>query len=177
MSHKSVAHSWKWRFYWAFSTVSELFLCCKFPRSLFHCLSPFSVSRSPFNVGPLMKSGGSVIFSIVPRVSLLPNSSRSSQNSVGPTDRNSLPCRYQSPPLLTIILICLPLLFSLPKPQRLLPTLRKQGFTVIVADSRTCRFICAGFSVTKLRNVTSSGSVQEMIIYSTAVGEVFRALK
>lgn len=89
-----------------------------------------------------MKSGGSVIFSIVPQGSLLPSSSRSSQNSVGPTDRNSLPCRYQSPSLLTIILICLSLLFSLPKPQRLLPTLRKQGFTVIVADSWSSRFIC-----------------------------------
>lgn len=156
MSHKSVAHSRTCRFYWAFSNVSELFPC-KFP------LSP-SVSLSPFNVAPLMKSGGSVIFSIVLRVSLLPNSSRSSQNSAGPTDRNSLPCRYQSLPLLTIILICLSLLFSLPKPQRLLPTLRQQGFTVIVADSRIRRFISAGFCVTKLCDVTSSGSVQDIII-------------
>lgn len=90
---------------------------------------------SPFNVAPLMTSGGSVIFSFVPRVSLLPNSSRSSQNSAGPTDRNSLPCRYQSPPMLTIILICLSLLLSLPKPQCLLPTLGKQGFILIVTDS------------------------------------------
>ncbi len=174
MSHKSVAHSWKCRFYWAFNTVSELFLCCQLPLSLSHL--SLSVSH-PFNVAPVMKSGGSVIFSIVPRVSLLPNSSRSSQNSVGPTDRNSLPCRYQSPPLLTIILICLSLLFSLPDPQRLLPTLRKQGFTVIVADSRTSRFICAGFSVMKLWNVTSSDSAQEIIIYSTVVEKLFRSLK
>lgn len=144
---------------------------------LFLSLSLFSAPLYPFNVAPLMKSGGSVIFSIVPRVSLLPNSSRSSQNSVGPTDRNSLPCRYQSPLLLTIILICLSLLLSLTKPQRFLPTLRKQGFTVIVADNRTCRFLCAGFSVTKLWNVTSSGSVQEIIIYSTAVEEVLTIIE
>lgn len=98
-----------------------------------------------------MKGGGSVIFSIVLRVFLLPNSSRSSQNNVGPTDRNSLPCHYQSLQPLTIILICLSLLFSLPKPQRLLPTLRQQGFTVIVADSRTCRFICAGAAMSPAR--------------------------
>lgn len=102
-----------------------------------------------------MKSGGSVIFSIVPWVSLLPSSSRSSQNNIGPTERNSLPCRYQSLSLLTIILICLSLLFSLPKPQRLLPTLRKQGFPVIVTDSWTWRFLWAGFSVTAVCNVTS----------------------
>lgn len=75
----------------------------------------------------------------------LPNSSRSSQNSIGPKDRNSLPCRYQSPLLLTIILICLSLLFSLPMPWCLLPTLAKQGFTLIVPDSWTCRLICGGF--------------------------------
>lgn len=127
----------------------NLFLYCQFPTlpfslSLSHL--SLSLSLSPFNVTPLMKSGGSVIFSIVPWVTPLPSSSRSSQNSAGPTDRNSLPCRYQSPPLLTIILICLSLSFSLPKPQRFLPTLRKQGFPVIVTGSWTCRFLCAGFS-------------------------------
>lgn len=87
----------------------------KFYAVTFLSLSPTFVclSLSPFHVAPLMKSGGSVIFSIVPRASLLPNSSRSSQNSIGPTDRNSLPCRYQSPSVLTIILICaFPLVFT-----------------------------------------------------------------
>lgn len=119
------------------------FCTLSFPTPSFS-LSPLTVCLSPFNVLPLIRSGGSVIFSVVPWVSLLPNSSRSSQNSIGPTDRNSLPCRYQSPPLLTIILICLSLLFSLPKPQCILPTLRKQGFPVIVTDSKTCRFLHAG---------------------------------
>lgn len=115
---------------------------------------------------PPMKSVGSVIFSIVPWVSLLPSSSRSRQNSVGPTDRNSLPCRYQSPPLLTIILICLSSLFSLPKPQCLLPALRKQGFTVIVTDSWTCRLICAAFSVTTQCDLSRSGGGGGLTIQS-----------
>lgn len=145
MSHKSVARSWNCRFYGAFNTASELYLYCQFtPLFCFH----FSQSFSSFNVSPLMKSGGSVIFSIVPWVSLLPNTSRSSQNSAGPTDRNSLPCRYQSPPLLTIILICFSLLFSLPEPQCLLPALRNWAFTVIVPDSQTWDLSDTGLSVT-----------------------------
>lgn len=65
-----------------------------------------AIKSLPFSCCPLMKHGGSVISSIVPRASLLPASGSSSQNSIGQTDRNSLPCRYQSPSLLTIILIC-----------------------------------------------------------------------
>ena len=72
-------------------------------------------SQSPFNAAPLMKSVGSVIFSSVSWVSPLPNNSRSSQNSAGPTDRNSPPCRYQTPLLLTKILICLSLFVFTPK--------------------------------------------------------------
>lgn len=102
--------------------------CLSISRSLW--ILPLSL----LNVAPLMKSGGSVIFSTVPWAFLLSNSSGSSQNSVGPTDRNSLPCRYQSPLLLTIILICLSLLFSPPKPQCLPPALTKQRFTAIVTD-------------------------------------------
>lgn len=81
---------------------------------------------SPAHVAPsLIKSGGSVISSVVLWDLLLPKSDRSSQTGVGQTDRNSLPCRHQSPLLLTIILICaFPLVFTPGTPQCLLPTTR-----------------------------------------------------
>lgn len=145
MSHKSMAHSWKCRFYWALYTGSELFLCCQF---LSFFSSHLSLSLSPFNVAPLMKSGGSVIFSIVPRVSLFPNSSRSSQNSAGPTDRNSLPCRYQSPPLLTIILICLSLFVFTPWAPVSPAHFKKTRFHCDCYWQPNLRFICTGFSIT-----------------------------
>lgn len=98
ISRKSAAHGWRCSFYWAFSKFSELIFFLSPP--------PYHVSVLLFHVAPLMKSGGSVISSIVPRAYLFPNSTRSSKRSAGPADRNSLPCRYQSPSLLTIILIC-----------------------------------------------------------------------
>ena len=92
----------------------------------------------PAHVAPsLIKSGGSVISYIVLRDLLLPESDRSSQTSLGQTDRNSLPCRHQSPLLLTIILICaFPLVFAPGTLQCLLPTTRKECLTVMVADSQ-----------------------------------------
>lgn len=96
------------------------------------------IPPSPAHVVPsLIKSGGSVISSIVLRDLLLPKSDRSSQTGVGQTDRNSLPCRHQSPLLLTITLICaFPLVFTPGTPQRLLPTTRKECLTVMAADSQ-----------------------------------------
>lgn len=93
--------------------------------------------RLQLTLPPLIKSGGSVISSIVLWDLLLPKSDRSSQTGVGQTDRNSLPCHHQSPLLLTIILMCaFPLVFTPRTPQCLLPTARKGCLTVIVADSQ-----------------------------------------
>lgn len=104
-----------------------------------HCIhSAVKPPPSPAHVAPtLIKGGGSVISSIVLWDLLLPKSDRSSQTGVGQTDRNSLPCRHQSPLLLTIILICAsPLVFTPGSPQCLLPTTRKECLTVMVADSQ-----------------------------------------
>lgn len=156
MCHKSVACHRKCWFYWAYSPVSEIFLCC-------HFLFSFSFYHThlmlpPTHPHPLMKSVGSVIFSTVSWVSPLPNASRSSQNSVGPTDRNSLPCRYQSPPLLTIILICLSLFHSQsPPPVPPAHLKKKQDFTLICTD----RWTTVQVSVS-LHSGIITGMLQEM---------------
>lgn len=90
------------------NTADVVIIGCKWIYSLYLKLPhnlPVSLP-SHFTLLPLMRSGGRVIFSIVPRAWVFPQSSGSSKTSAGTADRNSLPCRYQSPSLLTIILIC-----------------------------------------------------------------------